>query len=81
MSDSIPLTVEFLYVPKTAFAALIFGSGGLDALFSNQRKISLSLPAQDRKGRPANMDNLIHHLYEHYLTDHRKDFFVIDDSM
>ena len=56
-------------------------SGGLDALFSNQRKISLALPARDAKGQPINMDFLIHHLYEHHLSDHRKDFFVLDDTV
>jgi len=62
-------------------SSLTYSSGGLDALFSNQRKITLSLPAMDEKGKPANMNFLIRHLYEHHLTDHRKEFFVLDDTV
>lgn len=62
-------------------ALLIYGSGGLDALFSNQRKINLSLPARDHMEEPASMNFLIRHLCEHHLTDHRKEFFVLDDTM
>ena len=62
-------------------ALLTSSSGGLDALFSNQRKINISLPAEDEHGLPANMTFLIRHLYEHHLTDHRKEFFVLDDTM
>lgn len=57
------------------------GSGGLDALFANQRKINLSLPAYDENGHAANMDFLIRHLYEQHLADPRKEFFVLDDTV
>ena len=60
---------------------LTLSSGGLDVLFSNQRKLNVALPTQDAKGQTANMDFLIHHLHDHYLTDHRKDFFMLDDTV
>lgn len=85
MSDSITVTVEFLYVDLVHIlvdvALLIHSSGGLDALFSNQRKINLFLPARNEMGQPADMNFLIGHLCEHHLTDHRKDFFVLDNTM
>ncbi len=62
-------------------ALLTYSSGGLDALFSNQRKINLSLPARDEMEEPASMSFLIRHLCEHHMTDHRKEFFVLDDTM
>ena len=82
--NEIPLTVEFLCDYERVYrkdAKLTAGSGGLDALFANQRKINLTLPAYDEDGHAANMDYLIRHLYENYLTDHRKEFFVLDDTV
>ena len=83
-SDKISLTVEFLYATKYTWRKVIVltaGSGGLDALFANQRKINISLPAYDQNGHAANMEFLIRHLYEQHLTDRRKEFFVLDDTV
>ncbi|KAL8720724.1 MAG: hypothetical protein Q9225_002458 [Loekoesia sp. 1 TL-2023] len=65
--DGVPITVEF--------------TGGLDMLFSNKRKHSLSLPAVDENGNPSNMAYLVRYLCNNLMTDRRKEFFVVDDSI
>ncbi|KAI4264222.1 MAG: hypothetical protein L6R42_000657 [Xanthoria sp. 1 TBL-2021] len=56
-------------------------SGGLDMLFSNQRKRSVSLPAIDENGKPSNMASLVRHLCKYAMKDPRKEFFVVDDAI
>lgn len=50
-------------------------------LFANERKLSLSLPAKDRKGKTTTVANLIDHLCEDVMKDARKDLFVLDGSV
>ncbi|KAF2180949.1 ubiquitin related modifier 1 [Zopfia rhizophila CBS 207.26] len=64
---AIPITVEF--------------SGGLEMLFSNQRKHQLSIPTKDEAGSPSNIAYLVKYLCENVLKDPRKDLFILDGSV
>ncbi|KAH7132476.1 ubiquitin-like protein [Dendryphion nanum] len=65
--DSIPITVEF--------------SGGLEMLFSNERKISISIPRKDEAGAKTNIAYLVHYLCEKVMKDPRKDLFILDGTV
>ncbi|KAK5113754.1 Ubiquitin- modifier 1 [Meristemomyces frigidus] len=67
MPDTIDLKVEF--------------TGGLELLFSNQRKHRITMPSSNPKGRPANVAYLITWLCDNLMKDPRKDMFVLDDSV
>ncbi|KAK4152622.1 ubiquitin-related modifier 1 [Chaetomidium leptoderma] len=72
MSDTIevatiPITVDF--------------SGGLEMLFDNQRRHSVSLPAVDSGGKPADIAFLISHLCEKLMKDPRAELFVLDSHI
>jgi ubiquitin related modifier 1 len=56
-------------------------SGGLEILFSNQKKYNLSLPAKEESGAPANVAFLVRHLCDHVMKDPRKELFVLDDTV
>ena len=56
-------------------------SGGLELLFSNQRKHKISLPGSDEKGCPTNMAYLVRYLCENLMSDARRDMFVVDDTV
>ncbi|KAK7529673.1 ubiquitin-related modifier 1 [Phyllosticta citribraziliensis] len=65
--DVVPVTVEF--------------TGGLEMLFSNQRKHDIALPAKGEDGNPANVAFLVRYLCKNTMKDHRKDLFVLDDTV
>ncbi|KAF7187231.1 Ubiquitin-related modifier 1 [Pseudocercospora fuligena] len=67
MTDTVDITVEF--------------TGGLELLFSNERKHKISIPARDAKGQPSNVAFLIGWLCDNLMKDPRKDMFVLDDSV
>ncbi|KAI1342653.1 ubiquitin related modifier 1 [Xylariaceae sp. FL0016] len=56
-------------------------SGGLEMLFSDQRRHSLSIAAATKEGRPLNIAHLIEHLCDHTMKDSRKDLFVLDGHL
>ncbi|EME86136.1 uncharacterized protein MYCFIDRAFT_133060, partial [Pseudocercospora fijiensis CIRAD86] len=56
-------------------------SGGLELLFSNQRKHRVSISARDAKGQPSSVAFLIAWLCDNLMKDPRKDMFVLDDSV
>lgn len=60
---------------------LILSSGGLEMLFSNQRKHNISLPATDEDGRTANLAFLVRYLCAHLMKDRRKELFVLDEAV
>ncbi|KAG0648278.1 Ubiquitin-related modifier 1 [Hyphodiscus hymeniophilus] len=62
--ETIPLIVEF--------------TGGLEMLFSDQRKHTLQVPAKDDKGNAVTVGWLVHHLCEEVMKDTRKELFVLD---
>ncbi|KAI0024425.1 ubiquitin-like modifier 1 [Xylariomycetidae sp. FL0641] len=53
-------------------------SGGLEMLFSDQRRHALSIPAKSQEGKPATIAQLIDYLCTHTMKDSRKDLFVLD---
>ncbi|KAK6952214.1 Ubiquitin- modifier 1 [Daldinia eschscholtzii] len=56
-------------------------TGGLEMLFSDQRRHTISLPAANKDGKPATIADLIHYLCEHTMKDARKDLFVLQDHL
>lgn len=50
-------------------------------LFSNQRKHELQIPTKDESGTPTNIAFLVRYLCEKVMKDHRKDLFVLDDTV
>ncbi|KAL8936599.1 MAG: hypothetical protein Q9211_004108 [Gyalolechia sp. 1 TL-2023] len=65
--NGVSITVEF--------------TGGLDMLFSKKRKHLISLPAADENGNPPDMAFLVRYLCKNLMTDRRKEFFVVDDTI
>ncbi|PGH14447.1 hypothetical protein AJ79_03090 [Helicocarpus griseus UAMH5409] len=55
-------------------------TGGLEALFSNQRKHTLSLPANP-ENEPFTIATLVHHLCENVMKDTRQELFVVDGAV
>ncbi|KAF2670006.1 ubiquitin related modifier 1 [Microthyrium microscopicum] len=64
---SFPITVEF--------------TGGLELLFSNQRKHNIQVPEQDSSGAKTNISWLVDHLCNNVMKDSRKDMFVLHNSV
>ncbi|KAI0379872.1 ubiquitin related modifier 1 [Hypomontagnella monticulosa] len=56
-------------------------SGGLEMLFSDQRRHMLSIPALNKDGKPATIADLIGYLCEHTMRDTRKELFVLEDHL
>jgi hypothetical protein len=50
-------------------------------LFDNQRRHSVSLPAAESSGKPANIAFLIDYLCKNLMKDPRSDLFVLDNHM
>jgi len=50
-------------------------------LFSNERKLSLSIPVHDAAGAPVNVAFLVQYLCENVMKDPRKDMFVLDGTV
>ncbi|KAK4127741.1 ubiquitin related modifier 1 [Parathielavia appendiculata] len=66
-TTTIPITVDF--------------SGGLEMLFDSKRRHSISLPATDGSGKPANIAFLIDHLCRNLMKDPRAELFVLDNHI
>ncbi|KAI0810615.1 Urm1-domain-containing protein [Xylaria sp. FL0064] len=86
------ITVEFTYShfspnvppspsPIIANGNVNFISGGLEMLFSDQRRHVLSVPALDKSNKPVTVAYLIEYLCEHTMRDTRKELFVLDDHL
>ncbi|KAK7966729.1 hypothetical protein PG997_013103 [Apiospora hydei] len=56
-------------------------SGGLEMLFSDQRRHSLSIPVATSEGKPATVAFLIDYLCRNTMKDTRKELFVLDDHL
>ncbi|KAH0543353.1 Ubiquitin- modifier 1 [Glutinoglossum americanum] len=65
--SQIPITVEF--------------TGGLEMLFSDQRKHQISVSPRDENGNAANVAFLIRYLCEEVMKDQRKDLFVLEETV
>ena len=59
----------------------IVGSGGLEILFSNERKHNISLPAQLKDGNPPKIAFLLQYLVENVMKDERKELFILEDNV
>lgn len=59
----------------------ILYSGGLEMLFSNQRKHNLALPPTDEQGASSNVAYLVQYLCKNVMKDQRKELFVMDDTV
>jgi len=66
---------------QARFKLLTSRSGGLEILFSNQKKYSLSIPAEDESGAPPNVAFLVRYLCNKVMKDPRKELFVLDDTV
>lgn len=73
--------VAFMSLAKSPNLLLIPASGGLEMLFSDQRKHTLSIPAVDETQQPSSVAYLIRWLCENLMRDPRKEMFVLDDSV
>ncbi|KAI2643508.1 Urm1-domain-containing protein [Xylaria nigripes] len=56
-------------------------TGGLEMLFSDQRRHELSIPGRDKNGKLATISYLIEYLCENTMKDTRKDLFVLDNHL
>ncbi|KAL2007204.1 hypothetical protein VTN00DRAFT_8642 [Thermoascus crustaceus] len=65
--ETISITVEF--------------SGGLEMLFSNERKHQISIPAKLDDGSSPNITYLLQYLLNNVMTDQRKELFVLDNNV
>ncbi|KAK4224849.1 ubiquitin-like modifier 1 [Podospora fimiseda] len=66
--EMIPITVEF--------------SGGLEMLFSNKAKHSISIPSKNPTSKsPINIGHFIRYLVDNLITDDRTDLFVLEDHL
>lgn len=83
-SETVTVTVEFRY-PITHLSPILkpipptnpSRSGGLELLFSNQRKHTLTLPSTP----PTTIRALVLHLCDTLMKDPRRDLFVMDGTV
>ncbi|KAI1076304.1 ubiquitin related modifier 1 [Whalleya microplaca] len=76
MSSTTETTTKEDEVPK--LSVVVEFSGGLEMLFSDQRRHSLSIPAADKEGKPVTIAYLIKYLCDHTMNDSRKELFVLE---
>ena len=55
--------------------------GGLEILFSNERKHKISLPMKDASGGATNIAYLVRYLCDNLMKDPRKELFLLDGSV
>ncbi|KAI1351791.1 Urm1-domain-containing protein [Xylaria sp. FL0043] len=72
-------TAKHVDVPERSITVEF--TGGLEMLFSDQRRHVLSVPALDKSSRPVTVAYLIEYLCEHTMRDTRKELFVLDDHL
>ncbi|GAB7354178.1 hypothetical protein MBLNU459_g4731t1 [Dothideomycetes sp. NU459] len=56
-------------------------TGGLEMLFSNQRKHKITLPEEDDEGNAVTVAFLIKHLCDNLMQSPKKELFILDDSV
>ena len=84
MAEHIDLVVEFTFALSSIDlpgSLLTIYSGGLEMLFSNQRKHNISIPAKQADASPSTVACLITWLCKNLMRDPRKEMFVLDDSV
>lgn len=83
-NETIAITVEFrcVLIPKEVLGKMLMkNSGGLEMLFSNERKLNLTIPLADESGARSNVAFLVRHLCDTVMKDPRKELFVLDDTV
>lgn len=60
---------------------LKYASGGLEMLFSNERKHTIHLPCQDESGARSTVAYLVRYLCKNVMKDERKELFVLEDTV
>ncbi|KAJ5986796.1 hypothetical protein N7451_011161 [Penicillium sp. IBT 35674x] len=63
----IPITVEF--------------TGGLEILFSNERKHKITVPGLLDDGSQPNISYLLRYLVDNLMKDQRKELFIMEDNV
>ncbi|KAI0998152.1 hypothetical protein K3495_g10040 [Podosphaera aphanis] len=66
---------------KETISLVVEFTGGLEILFNDQRKHSLTLPARTTQGGKITLGWLIQYLRQNLLTDSREEMFVLDDRV
>lgn len=56
-------------------------SGGLEMLFSNERKHDITLPSRLDDGSQPTIAYLLKHLVENVMQDQRKELFIMEDNV
>ncbi|KAJ9138763.1 hypothetical protein NKR19_g7724 [Coniochaeta hoffmannii] len=56
-------------------------SGGLEMLFSNQKRHVLSIPTTNDRGKPINIAFLVDYLVKNVMKDPRKELFVLNNQV
>ncbi|KAE8348233.1 ubiquitin-related modifier 1 [Aspergillus coremiiformis] len=63
------------------FSIAVEFTGGLEMLFSNKHKHSVTLPAQLNDGGRPNISFLLEHLVENVMKDERKELFILEGNV
>ncbi|KAI1458371.1 ubiquitin related modifier 1 [Annulohypoxylon moriforme] len=79
MSITTEMTSAEVEIPKLSI--VVEFTGGLEMLFSDQRRHSLSIPASNKAGTPITIAGLIDYLCENTMKDSRKELFVLEDHL
>lgn len=56
-------------------------SGGLEMLFDNESKHSVSLSSDADEGKHPTVGYLVRYICEHLMKDSRKELFVLDGTV
>jgi ubiquitin related modifier 1 len=81
---ALAITVEFTSssLPDTSpFTTNTGFRGGLEMLFSNERKLKISLPVKDPNGTPSDIAYLVQYLCQNIMRDQRKELFVLNNTV
>jgi len=56
-------------------------SGGLEMLFSHERRHPLTIPSTDKEGKPSTIAFLLGYLCDNLMKDTRKELFILDGQL
>ncbi|KAJ5397291.1 ubiquitin related modifier 1 [Penicillium cosmopolitanum] len=84
-APTVSITVEFTYRSRNAPDYLQpltkSNSGGLEILFSNERKHTITLPARLDDASQPTIAYLLQHLVDNHMKDDRKELFIMEDNV
>ncbi|KAB8237839.1 Ubiquitin- modifier 1 [Aspergillus alliaceus] len=67
--------------PPCPFSITVEFTGGLEMLFSNERKHNFIIPAKLSDGGRPNISFLLKHLADNVMKDERKELFILEDNV